>query len=73
MILPADKGRVTVMMNKEDYYEKCNKLFEVEKTYQKLKCDPTYYFKKEFVPSLKDLNDRKVIKHALYMKLYPIV
>ena len=24
MILPADKGKVTVVMNKDDYYEKCN-------------------------------------------------
>ena len=47
MILPADKGRVTVVMNKDDYYEKCNELLRDEKTNQKLKSDPTNKFKKE--------------------------
>ena len=32
MILPADKGRMTVVMNKDDYYEKCNELLRDEKT-----------------------------------------
>ena len=73
MILPADKGRVTVIMNKPDYYEKCNQLLSDGKTYQKLKTDPTNKFKKQFVSALKDLKDRKVIDYALNMKLYPTV
>ena len=29
-ILPADKGTVTVVMNKDDYYKKCNELLRDE-------------------------------------------
>ena len=39
MVLPADKDRVTVVMKKEDYLEKCNKLLKDEKIYLKLKRD----------------------------------
>ncbi len=63
MILPADKGRVTVVMNKPDYYEKCYILLRDEKTYQKLKSDRTQKFLKQFVSALKDLKDRKVIDY----------
>ena len=45
MILPADKGKVTLAMNKNDYYGKCKELLRDEKTYQKLKSDPTNKFK----------------------------
>ena len=39
-----------------------------------VKSDPTNKFKKEFIPDLKDLNDRKVIDHASHiMKIYPTV
>ena len=34
MVLPADKSRVTVIMKKEDYLEKCNNLLKDEKTYK---------------------------------------
>ena len=71
MILPADKGRVTVLMIKNDYYEKCNQLLRHDKTYQTLKSDPIYNLRKNLC--LKDLKDRKVIDHTLHtcMKLYP--
>ena len=41
VILPADKGRVTVVMDKEDYHDKMNYLVNDKQTYQKLKQDPT--------------------------------
>lgn len=34
MVLPADKGRVTVVMNKKEYMEKCEHLLKDEKTYR---------------------------------------
>ena len=37
MILPADKGWVTVVMNKKEYEDKCQQLLGDEKTYKKLK------------------------------------
>ena len=70
-VLPADKGRVTVIMKKEEYKEKCRLLLEDSKTYQKLPSDPTARYKKQFISALKDLKDRKVIPPALHKRLYP--
>ena len=72
MVLPADKGRVTVVM-KEKYVEKCNLLLKDEKTYQKMKGDPTRKYKDRFVEVLQDLKDREVIDKFPYKKLYPTV
>jgi hypothetical protein len=71
MVLPADKGRVTVVMNKEDYLSKCKDLLKDEKTYTKLKKDPTVKFKQEIVDALIDLKNRKVISPKLHKDLYP--
>jgi len=38
---PADKGRVTVVMDKTDYYDKMDALVNNKQTYQVLKRDPT--------------------------------
>ena len=37
VILPADKGRVTVVMDKKDYHDKMNELVNDKQTYQELK------------------------------------
>ena len=41
VILPADKGRVTVVMDKTDYNNKMNSLVNDKQTYEVLKRDPT--------------------------------
>ena len=41
VILPADKGRVTVVMNKTDYHDKMDALVNNKQTYEELKRDPT--------------------------------
>ena len=41
VILPADKGRVTVVMDKTDYYDKMDTLVNDKQTYEELKRDPT--------------------------------
>jgi hypothetical protein len=41
IILPADKGRATVIMNKTEYKTKMTTLLSDTATYQKLKADPT--------------------------------
>ena len=41
MILPADKGRCTVVMDKSEYQDKVNSLLEDRKFYKVLKKDPT--------------------------------
>ena len=73
MILPADKGQVTVVLNTKEYEEKCQQLLGEENTYKKLKGDPTRKFKGELVSVLKDLKDRKVITSELQKKLHPTI
>ena len=71
IVLPADKGRVTVVIKKEDYLEKCTSLLKDERTYLKMKRDPTSKYKETFVEALQDLKERGVIDKGLYKKLYP--
>lgn len=41
VILPADKGRVTVVMNKTNYHDKMDALVNDKQTYEELKRDLT--------------------------------
>ena len=41
VILPADKWRVTVVMDKTDYNDKMDSLVDDKQTYEVLKRDPT--------------------------------
>ena len=41
VILPADKGRVTVVMDKTDYFDKMDALVNDKQTYEELKRDST--------------------------------
>lgn len=41
VILPADKGRVTVVMDKTDYHDKMDAIVNDKQTYKELKRDPT--------------------------------
>ena len=60
-------------MNRSEYEKKVNNLLSDEKTYQKLKKDPTKKFKDELVKELKTLKDREVISFDLHRRLYPTV
>ena len=71
MILPADKGRTTVVMVKQEYLNKCNSMLQDTKTYKKLKHDPTAKYKRELAALLKELKDREVISNTLHKRLYP--
>ena len=70
MVLPADKGRVTVVMKKEEYLERCNNLLKDEKTYLKLKREASSKYRDKFVDALQDLKERGVIDKGLCKKLY---
>ena len=70
-ILPADKGRVTVLMNSNDYYSKLNALLEDKNTYTKLKSDPTNKFKNRLAKLLKGWKDSGKISHQTWLQLYP--
>ena len=41
VLLPADRRRVTVVMDKKDYTDKMDSLVNDKQTYEPLKCDPT--------------------------------
>ena len=41
VILSADKGRVTVVMDKTDYHDEMDAIVNDKQTNEELKCDPT--------------------------------
>ena len=56
VILPADKGRVTVVMDKTDYFDKMDALVNDKQTYEELKRDPTPALQRKLnskIPTLK--------------------
>ena len=65
VILPADKGRSTVILNCEDYLEKC-----MDHTnngpYQLLRKDPNTKIKAKTLKQLKALKDNKLIDNKLH-------
>ena len=63
--LPADKGRSIVILNCEDYFEKC--MDHVNNgPYQLLKKDPTTKIKAKSLKQLKALKDNEFIVNKLY-------
>ena len=61
VILPADKGRVTVVLDKADYIEKARQLLNDTTTYRTLENDPTDALAKQINKQLKKLQDRREI------------
>ncbi len=71
MIMGADKGRATVIMDKCEYEEKVNLMLQDTKTYEKLDKNPTSKFKGKLVDILKRLKADKKITDKQYWDLYP--
>ena len=69
-ILPADKGRATVILDKEDYIKKCNDHLDSGPCI-KLQKDPTEKIKREARTKLAILRDNGTMDHSLYFKLKP--
>ena len=65
VILPADKGRATVILNREDYLEKCMDHIN-NGPYQLLKKDATTKIKTKTLKQLKVLKDNEFIDNKLY-------
>ena len=55
LVLPADKGRCTVVMDTVDYEQKVNTMLNDERTYGKLGKDPTPQNKRRLVGVLQNL------------------
>ena len=71
-LLPADKGRLVVVLNTEDYHRKCEQLLSDSNTYTNLgKKDPKCKYKKELVSVLQKLEKEGGINRVEYRKLYP--
>ena len=70
IILPADKGRATVVLNKDDYIRKCKDHID-NGPYERLESDPMNDIKKEVWRKCKDLADREIIDQQLYYKIKP--
>ena len=58
MILPADKGRTTVIISKGQYYEKANKLLDDAKKYLQLSKDPTSKYAARLTKHLQSLQKK---------------
>ncbi|XP_051781539.1 uncharacterized protein LOC127527292 [Erpetoichthys calabaricus] len=71
IILPADKGRCTVVLNQTDYHEKILSLLSDKNTYEPLKRDPGSGYKKKVIDCLKQLVQDNAIDQTTYHRLYP--
>ena len=70
VILPADKGRTTVILNKQDYHNKVKALLDDTNTYEKLTSDPTRAIKNKLIQTLKEWRKEERIPNYLYNQLY---
>ena len=69
VILPADKGRVTVVMDKTDYKDKMDSLVNDKQTYEVLKRDPTPALQRKLNNKLLKLKKTDKIDLRRYNKL----
>ncbi|XP_072047077.1 uncharacterized protein [Amphiura filiformis] len=67
----ADKGRSTVVTSTDGYEEKVNNLLSDEKTYEKLKGDPTSKYTRKLLGTLQRLKKENKIDNNQYKLLYP--
>ena len=64
VILPADKGRVTVVMDRTDYHDKMNELVNDKQTYEELKRDPTPALQRKLNSKLLKLKKDRRYRHS---------
>ena len=69
VILPADKGRVTVVMDKTDYNDKMDSLVNDKQTYEVLKRDPTPALQRKLNNKLLTLKKTDKIDFRRYSRL----
>ena len=71
MILPADKGRATVILDKAEYEQKMEAMLSDRRTYEVLKKDPSKKYKDKLVAILQRLQEENKISEEQYKDLYP--
>ena len=70
LIVPADKGRSTIVMNKSDYQNKITEHLQDENIYEKLQRNPISSIQSKLNKSLKKLENKKKLTRAEYLRLY---
>ena len=70
-ILPADKWRTTVVLDRSDYEDKISNLLKDTKTYEPLNKDPTTTVKTKLINTLKSWKKEGKIFTVLYRQIYP--
>ena len=71
VILPSDKGRVTVVMDKSDYTNKAKTLINVTNTYQPLDTDPSKTTVNRINKKIKYLKDQDKLNKRTYDQIRP--
>ena len=69
VILPADKGRVTVVMDQTDYFDKMDALVNDKQTYEELKRDPTPALQRKLNSKILTLKKTDAIDTQRYYRL----
>ena len=69
VILPADKGRVAVVMDKTDYFDKMDALANDKQTYEELKPDPTPALQRKLNSKILTLKKTDAIDTQRYYRL----
>ena len=70
MVLTADKGVSTVVMDREDYDKKSEELLN-QSSYRVLPSDPTIKHKNKLIALLKTIKAKGEISDTIYKRLYP--
>ena len=70
LIAPADKGRVTVVLDKTDYINKCEEHLSDSTTYTKVGHNPAQSLKIKINNTLKDLKQKQLFTEHGYKILY---
>eukprot|EP00061_Rhincodon_typus_P006451 g27100.t1 len=71
VILPMDKGRMTVFLNRNRYIEKANALLADTDTYQQITIDLTSQLGKRIATNLKKLHNSGDISKTDYQQMKP--
>ena len=69
VILPADKGRVTVVMDKTEFFDKMDSLVNDKRTYEELTFNPAPKLQKGLNAKLLELKKRDLLSYNLYHRL----
>ena len=69
LVIPADKGNCTVVMDRKDYDDKVQKMLKDQRTYKVLDKDPTQRTEKKLNEKLANLKRENKISDSLYKRL----